>query len=463
MAAPYCKECLEKTRIINDQREEIVLLKQRLRYQERTIAEGPFGSATPSSKIPIKAGADPQDRARRGGAKVGHRGHGRRACAAEDADRVETVPVAEATCPDCGIPLESKGVRHRTVQECEPVKVETVVYALGRKACPRCGRTFQGRPPGVLPKSQYGNSLLTHVAIEHYLHGVTLGRLEQQTGLGIGGLVEAMHQLAGRLAGISDRLVAEYRASPVKHADETGWRNDGDNGYAWLFCTETLSLFRLRQTRSAAVVREVLGTQRLPGVLVTDRYGAYNQAPCRLQYCYVHLLREVKDLREKFPDDPEAARFVEVFQPLLTSAIALRGLELSKRAFRIQARRLQRRIIAAANHAARHPAIQKIQDVFRQKADRLYHWARDPCVPADNNRAERELRPLVIARKISFGSQSDEGAKTREILMTALHTLRKRVPDPYMTLKSCLDALAEDPDAPVFPLLFGQTRNSPRH
>jgi len=48
-------------------------------------------------------------------------------------------------------------------------------------------------------------------------------------------------------------------------------------------------------------------------------------------------------------------------------------------------------------------------------------------VPADNNRAERELRPLVIARKVSFGSQSDAGAQTREILMTVLHTLKKNV------------------------------------
>lgn len=463
MAPLYCRQCLEKQRRLDELKEEIVPLKQRLRYQERTIAEGPFGSATPSSKVPIKRGADAERRARRGGAKVGHRGHGRRACTLKEADRVETAPVAEATCPDCGTRLQSKGVRERTVLECRPVKVEKVVYRLGRKGCPRCGRTLQGRAPGVLPKSQYGNSLLARVAIEHYVHGVTLGRLRQQTGVGIGGLVDAMHQLAGRVKGVSERLAKQYRQAPVKHADETGWRNDGDNGYAWLFCTENLSLFRFRKTRSAAVVREVLGKKKLSGVLVTDRYAAYNQAPCKMQYCYVHLLREVKDLGKNFPEDLEVARFVEVFQPLLSGAIAPRGLKLSKRAFRLQARHIRTRIVEAVNHSARHPAIQKIQNLFRQKTQRLYHWARDPCVPADNNRAERELRPLVIARKISFGSQSDEGAKTREILMTALHTLRKRVRDPYPALKSCLDALAENPHADPFALLFGSTRKPPRH
>jgi hypothetical protein len=67
------------------------------------------------------------------------------------------------------------------------------------------------------------------------------------------------------------------------------------------------------------------------------------------------------------------------------------------------------------------------------------------AVPADNNRAERELRPTVIARKVSFGSQSDAGAKTREVLMSVVHTLAKRVSDPEAHFKAVLDQLATNP------------------
>jgi hypothetical protein len=77
-------------------------------------------------------------------------------------------------------------------------------------------------------------------------------------------------------------------------------------------------------------------------------------------------------------------------------------------------------------------------------ADRLYHWADNRNVPAENNRSERELRPTVIARKVSFGSQSEAGAKTREILMSLLHTLRKRQQHPEDFFKSILDRLARD-------------------
>ena len=76
-------------------------------------------------------------------------------------------------------------------------------------------------------------------------------------------------------------------------------------------------------------------------------------------------------------------------------------------------------------------------------------------MPADNNRAERELRPLAIARKVSFGSQSEAGARTREVLMSVLHTLRKRTEDVRAAFQRALDRMAEDPvSVDLYKLLF---------
>jgi transposase len=447
----YCPACLEKQRRINELEEEVLLLKDRLRYQERTAKEGPFGSNTPSAKVPIKPSALPERQARKGGARVGHPGHGRVAVPAGQGDRVVDVPAPEH-CPDCGTLLEGKGQRERTVQDAQPVQVVTVVYRLERKRCPHCGKTVQAQAPGVLPKCQYSTSLLTHVAVQHYLYDVTLGQLERQMGIGCGSLIDAMHQLAERLKIIPDQLLQEYRKAPVKHADETGWRTDGDNGYSWLFCTPDMSLFRFRSTRSASVVKEVFGPKKLPGVLVVDRYAGYNQAPCRIQYCYAHLLRDLQDLEKEFPDSPEVRAFVATLAPLLAAAMALRGVSLSRRQFDKQAATLAGQIRRVVNAPARHPAIQTYQDIFRQKAHRLYHWADDPAIPAENNFAERELRPLVVARKVSFGSQSSRGARTREILMTVLHTLRKRTSDVAVALKGLLDQLTRQPNANPFDL-----------
>jgi hypothetical protein len=134
--------------------------------------------------------------------------------------------------------------------------------------------------------------------------------------------------------------------------------------------------------------------------------------------------------------------------------MSLRTLDITDRQFKQQAAKIKGEIISIVNRQARHPAIQNVQDIFRQRADRLYHWAADRNVPADNNLAERDLRPLVIARKISFGSQSDVGAGTREVLMTVLHTLKKRCPDVIEAFKSALDKLAEQPNLDPSKVLF---------
>lgn len=449
----YCPQCLTKQQKINELEEEIVLLKAKLRYKERTAKEGFFGSSTPSSKIPVKTNSQKAHQRNRGGGKPGHKGHGRASICQEDADRVEKIHIDD-TCPDCGSILEDKGTKTRTVMDCQPVKMKKVLYHLQRKRCPKCKKLISARPPGVLTKCLYSNQLLSYVAVQHYIYGNTLGQIEKQTGIGYSSLIDAMHQLSKRLKDVPKALIEAYRQADVKHADETGWRTDGSNGYAWLFCTPQISIFRVRRTRSGSVAKEVFGEKSSRGVLVVDRYNGYNKLPVRIQYCYAHLLRTIKDLEKDFPENTEIKCFVQALTPQLTSAIGLRTLNITERQFKRQAAKIKNEIIGIVNRQARHPAIQKVQDIFRENADRLYHWAEDSNVPADNNLAERELRPLVIARKISFGSQSNAGAKTREILMTVLHTLKKRRPDVTSAFKSALDKLAEKGDIDPYEALF---------
>lgn len=449
----YCPGCWQKQLEIDRLRAENARLKERLKYQERTAREGFFGSSTPSAQVPVKPSAEAEPTARRGGAQAGHPGHGRRAVPVAEVQQVQRVSAAPR-CPQCGGPLQSKGTKGRTVIDAEPPRRQTFQYQLEQKYCPRCRQSVAAAAPGVLGRNLLSNRLLAYVAVQHYVYGVTLGHLEAQLAVGYGTLIGALHQVARRLEPACAQLVREYRQAPVKQADETGWRTDGHNGYAWLFCTEAVSLFRFRQSRSAQVAQQVLGGRRLPGVLVVDRYHGYNRAPCALQYCYAHLLRDVQDLEKEFPDQAEVRRFVGELAPLLARAMHLRGLGLSRGQFLEQARQTRLEIKTVAHTPAQHPGIQKIQNLFREKAPRLYHWANDPKIPAENNRSERELRPLVIARKISFGSQSEAGARTREVLMSVLHTLRKRTEDVTVAFQHALDRLAADDSCDPYTALF---------
>jgi len=448
-----CQGCLEKQRIIDRLQQENQNLRESVRRLKRKAAEGPFGSSTPSAKMALKANTAEEHRSQPGGAKPRHPGHGRKALEPARAGRIEEVTGPE-TCPHCGGPLEHKEFRERSVIDSRPLRAEPILYRLERSYCRRCRKTVQARAPRVLAKSLYGNQLITQVVFLHYRQGIPMGRLCDQLGVGLGAVFEILHRMAALFAGVIGKLIEDYRQAPVRHADETGWRTDGRSGYAWLFASATVSLFLFRSTRSARVPKEVLGEQALDGVLVVDRYNAYNRAPCALQYCYAHLLRDVEDLAKEFPDQAEVGAFTATLIPLLAAAMHLQARPILDEQYYAQACQLQQQIVEVTQPPAQHLGIRQIQDLFRENPHRLYHWVEDRAVPADNHRAERELPPTVIARKVSFGSQSDAGAKTREILMSAVHTMVKRFPDPEAHFQSVLDQLAADPQQDAVALLF---------
>ena len=452
----FCPRCFEKQCKIDQLEDELKRLKAKLNYLERSGQQGYFGSSTPSSQVPVKPNTLQENQQKRGGAKPGHRGHGRQSFDESGSDRVIRMESGVGDrCPRCGGPLEDKGTENRCVIDIPPLKTERILYQLPKRYCPRCHRSYQPPAPGVLPRSLYGNQLVATAATMHYLHGIPMGRILEQIDIGLGPLIKIFHRLAKLFDPIANRLIESYRPSPVKHADETGWRNDGQSGYVWLFATERISLFLFRKTRSSSVPREVFGDKRLPGTLVVDRYNAYNKAPCALQYCYGHLLREVEDLDREFPEQEEVNTFVGVLAPLLSTAMHLRVLPIADAQFYRQAAEVKGQILEAVHASAQHPAIHRIQDIFHDHEHRMYRWAADRRVPADNNLAERDLRPTVIARKVSFGSQSDAGAQTRGALMSTLHTLKKQTKtDVASTLKTSLDQLAKDPSLDPYDLLF---------
>ena len=344
----YCKGCLEKQQTIDRLVEEVKRLKDKLRRQERTALEEPFGASTPSSRRLVKPSSTPENQAKRGGARPGHDGHGREAACEEGADIVEELP-APAVCPDCGCALEHWGERERTVHDCEPVRRKTRLIRIGEGRCPQCGKTRRGRLPGVLPRSALSNRLVAQAAAWHFLDGLTMGHVARQLDVPEGTLFGRMHALAAICRPAADALVGQYRAAPVKHADETVWREDGANGYAWGFFTHDTSVFRLRGTRSGEVAREVLGEGRAgEETLLVDRYGGYNRFGGDIQYCYAHLARDTEEIVKDDPQSAECKRFADAFVPLLCQAMRLRKEPIGDAEYYVAAAALEQQIRACA-------------------------------------------------------------------------------------------------------------------
>ena len=151
-------------------------------------------------------------------------------------------------------------------------------------------------------------------SIQQYLRTV------HQLKLSVGAIVEAIRRVARQAQRTVDETLERIRGSPVVHADETGWREDGVNGYVWTFSTPTERHF-VRRGRGKKVVDEVLG-ESFDGVLVSDFYAAYNHYPGLKQRCWVHLLRDINELKALYLEDTGLARWAEAVRQLYDRAKA---------------------------------------------------------------------------------------------------------------------------------------------
>lgn len=450
-----CDGCLAKQQIIDRQFEEIQRLKQKLNVKERRLKEGFFGSSTPSSQVPVKANSLAENQLKKGGAKVGHRGVGRQVFTPEQADEVRIAEVAVETCPDCQCQLVGHSSNERAIFDLQREEIRRIYYEIARKRCPQCRKVVTGKLRNAMPNAKLSNELVAEVAEQHYVLGRSLGQIAERLAVNYSTLSDSLKRIGKQLEPCLEQLKSDYRRAFVRHADETSWRTDGGSGYSWYFGSREVSLYLFRETRSASVPKEVFGTLPLGGVLIVDRYAGYNRTPCRIQYCYAHLLREMKDLEAEFENNEEIGSYTRALKICLTDAMQLRNRGLSEAEYLKAAQSIKSRILELSNRQAIHPAIRRWQDFYVEKADRLYQWTASAQIPAENNYAEREIRKVVIARKTSYGSQSREGAKTRETWTSILQTLKKREQNPRDKLIEALNKLSQNKNLDIAGELFG--------
>ena len=350
------------------------------------------------------------------------------------------------SCPQCGAGLSGGWAqRTREVIDIPAVPVQATEHIFIARTCPVCE---QRRVPKVdlggvaLGKQRLGINLLSLMAalreegrlpfrtIQWYLRTV------HQLRLSVGAIVGAVHQVARKSQPALSRIVDCIRASPVVHADETGWREDGANGYVWTFGTPTGRYF-LRRGRHKEVVDEALG-DGFAGVLVSDFYAAYHHYPGLKQRCWVHLLRDIHDLKTLYPKDRQLARWAAAVHHIYSAAKSFAHPQARQRQ-RVQ-QQLERKLLAQCRPYAQDPAAAQgnLCRRIEKHVKELFVFVADPAVPSDNNAAERSLRPLVVSRKISGGTRSEQGTDTKMTLASLFGTWRAQGLNPFIACRQLL-------------------------
>src|SRR5215213_5047519 len=353
---------------------------------------------------------------------------------------------AYAHCLHCRVPLRGGTVRRRReVIELVPVQATVTEHQYVERRCPHCGGRWLPGPDlagVVVGQGRLGVGLLSLIAvlreelrlpiaaIQRYLasvHGLALS---------VGAIVGALHTVARQAAVVVSDSWETIRASPVLHVDETGWRQDGHNGYVWTFSTEEARVF-VRSSRERAVLEEVVGPA-YAGVLVSDFYAAYTGYEGRHQYCWAHLLRDVDELVAQHPADAAVRGWAASLHALYGRATAFDHADPTVR--RRQRQAYERELgVLCAPFCGREPAPQRVLgERMTKHLSALFVFVEDPAVPATNNAAERSLRHLVTCRKISGGTRSPAGTATKLTLASLFGTWRLQGLEPLAQCRSLL-------------------------
>ena len=349
-------------------------------------------------------------------------------------------------CPDCGTPLSGGWIlRTREVIDLPQVPVQVTEHAYIARTCPQCQRCCvpTGQLEGVvMGKQRLGVNLVSLIAalreearlplrtIKWYLETVHGLRLST------GAIVDATQRVARKAQAVMAGILERIPGSPVVHADETGWREDGHNGYVWTFSTPTQRYF-LRRGRGKAVVDEVLGDQ-FAGVLVSDFYAAYHHYDGPKQRCWAHLLRDIHHLRALYPKDDRLAQWADAVHQLYCQAKAYTRPQAKQR--RTAQLALERQLLVIGqpflHDTSATPA--KLCRRIERHIKELFVFVAEPEVPPDNNAAERSLRHLVVSRKISGGTRSERGSDSKMTLASIFGTWRVQGLNPLAACRQLL-------------------------
>jgi len=363
----------------------------------------------------------------------------------QEPDRI--VEHAHDRCPDCGRPLSGGTVHHsrQVIDIPSVVKAETVEHRYISRHCGVCKKNYVPKVDlsgEVIGTHRIGirlMSVVSYLSITARVPKQTIRKLMKSlydVDIGYGEIDKILSSVAARCKGEADRILSSVRGNPWIHADETGWRENGKNGYIWSLSTPGLRYFVWDRSRASQVAKDLIG-ETYEGVVVSDFYSGYSPLLCRHQRCWVHFLRDLRKLKIDHPNDRSVLAWAKKIKRVYESAKDAAGKEANDR-IKLR-RRFEVKLVSLAEPYLKTDTPQR---VLAQRIERfiseLFVFVEDPRIPSENNAAERAVRPAVIARKVCGGTRADKGTNTKMTLMSLFGTWVARGLDGMESCRSLL-------------------------
>ncbi len=443
------------------------------RLREQAGQTSRNSSKPPSSDPPT---VPPRETTPTGRARGGQPGHpGTTRPLAPPAQVATVVPVRPAVCAHCGTAFPPDAVdphphRHQVV-EVPPVVVTLTEYQRHALRCPHCGRRTRAPWPAGVPRGCLGpraSALIATATAQYHLAKRAVAALLRDwfsLTLSPATVCTAEQRVSAACAAPVAAAVATLPTARRVWMDETGWRQARDpdpvtpdppparlpKAWLWTAVTPEVTVFQIRRSRGSPVVTALLGATP-DGIIHTDRWNGYHGLdPPHRQLCWAHLQRAWTQLSER---------------PGLAGEIGAALLAHTQALFHTWHQGQAGTLAWPAVQAALAPVQTAVGDLLRDgaaRADRrtattchrllqvepaLWTFVRVPGVEPTNNRAERAIRPGVLYRHTSFGTQGDAGSRAVERLLTVVATCRQQQRNVLAYLIAAVEAALHDQPAP---------------
>ena len=431
---------------VQELKAEVAALREQVNRNSRNSSQPP---SSDGPGVPPQSRKSATDSKRRRGGQPGHPGTTRKLVPPEQVK--DSYDIKPQSCRKCGHTLEGQDPepqRHQ-VTEIPPVVAEIIEYRLHRLTCPDCGsETCAELPPGV-PQGAFGPRLQAMVSLLSGRYHLSKRDIEEvmddffQAGISVG----AVCALEQRTREAIREPVAEAReyvkAQPVVHMDETGWREANQKAWLWVAATSWVTVFLIRCSRGGKVAKEMLG-ETFSGILNSDRWSAYNWRPVALrQLCWAHLLRDFQAFVERGGDSERiGVAILAQSDQMFDWWHRIRDGTMSRATFQANMASVQQEVGALLRQGTtctHDKTAGTCRDILKREAA-LWTFVDVEGVEPTNNLGERQVRPGVIWRKMSFGTQSEAGSRFAERIMTVVSTLKQQQ-------RNALDYLTEACDA----------------
>lgn len=440
---PQCPGCRQRDLVIADLLRRVAELEERL---SALLKSNSSNSSIPPSANPPDAPPPVQKKksGRKPGAQPGHPPHLKQLLPPERVNEVfvfvpERCQSCAADLPRDAGPSDPAPSRHQVAELPELAAVVTE-YQGHCRTCSACGEVTKATIPAELRAHSCGPRLAATLSYLAGCHHVSKRGLEEIVNDVFGvpmslGTVSALEQqMSESLAPAHQQALDAVRDAPVKHVDETGWKEAGARRWLWVAATQTVAAFLIHSRRNLAALTLLLG-ESIRGILVSDRWGTYNQIPNdRRQICWAHLKRDFQKCLDRGGAGADIGRDgLKIVRRVFKAWHTFRGGGFDDASGPCSRETLVKRFLPIIRDFDRllergrrcaSPAVATFCTNLAQLQEAPWTFVIEENVEPTNNHAERVLRKGVLWRKNAFGCSSDRGCRFVERLLTVVQTLR---------------------------------------